>query len=160
MTGDADRLQKVVGMGSCGLDYLAQVAAFPQPDEKLRTEHLEVTPFRAMYALCDTACMQHCSARCAHLTSSTIYCPVQTQGGGNAGNALTAAARLGLAPLLISKIGDDGIGDNILSEFQRDGVGTDYIVRARGQPSPFTYIIVDRAGQPAVQCRGFQKMMP
>jgi len=33
---------KVVGMGSCGLDYLAQVAAFPQPDEKLRTERLEV----------------------------------------------------------------------------------------------------------------------
>lgn len=78
----------------------------------------------------------------------------QTQGGGNAGNALTAAARLGLAPLLISKIGDDGIGDNILSEFQRDGVCTDYIVRARGQPSPFTYIIVDRAGQPGSwQCR-------
>ena len=33
---------KVVGMGSCGLDYLAQVAAFPQPDDKLRTERLEV----------------------------------------------------------------------------------------------------------------------
>ena len=29
-------------MGSCGLDYLAQVAAFPQPDDKLRTERLEV----------------------------------------------------------------------------------------------------------------------
>ena len=43
-TGDADRRTKVVGMGSCGLDYLAQVSAFPQPDEKLRTEHLEVTP--------------------------------------------------------------------------------------------------------------------
>ncbi len=35
---------KVVGLGSCGLDYLAQVAAFPQPDEKLRTERLEVLP--------------------------------------------------------------------------------------------------------------------
>lgn len=33
---------KVVGMGSCGLDYLAQVAAFPRPDDKLRTESLEV----------------------------------------------------------------------------------------------------------------------
>lgn len=33
---------KVVGMGSCGIDYLAQVAAFPDPDSKLRTEQLEV----------------------------------------------------------------------------------------------------------------------
>ena len=33
---------KVVGMGSCGLDYLAQVAAFPEPDDKLRTTALEV----------------------------------------------------------------------------------------------------------------------
>lgn len=28
----------------------------------------------------------------------------QAQGGGNAGNALTAAARLGLAPRLVSKV--------------------------------------------------------
>ena len=33
---------KVVGLGSAGLDYLAQVAAFPKPDEKLRTEQMEV----------------------------------------------------------------------------------------------------------------------
>lgn len=33
---------KVVGLGSVGLDYLAQVAKFPQPDEKLRTEKMEV----------------------------------------------------------------------------------------------------------------------
>jgi hypothetical protein len=33
---------KVVGMGSCGVDYLASVAEYPRPDEKLRTEQLEV----------------------------------------------------------------------------------------------------------------------
>ena len=32
----------IVGMGSVGLDYLAAVAAFPKPDDKLRTERLEV----------------------------------------------------------------------------------------------------------------------
>ena len=32
----------VVGMGSCCIDYLAQVAAYPQPDDKLRTERLMV----------------------------------------------------------------------------------------------------------------------
>jgi len=34
---------KVVGMGGCNLDYLASVAEFPKPDEKLRTEKLEVS---------------------------------------------------------------------------------------------------------------------
>lgn len=33
---------RVVGMGGVGVDYLAAVAAFPQPDDKLRTEALEV----------------------------------------------------------------------------------------------------------------------
>ena len=32
----------VIGLGSCGLDYLAVVAAFPKPDDKLRTEKMEV----------------------------------------------------------------------------------------------------------------------
>ena len=47
---------------------------------------------------------------------------------------------------MISKIGDDGIGDGIISELQADGIVTDYIIRAEGHPSPFTYIIVDREG--------------
>ncbi|EFN54319.1 hypothetical protein CHLNCDRAFT_25015 [Chlorella variabilis] len=101
---------KVVGMGSSGQDLLAQVAAFPRPDDKLRTEKFEA------------------------------------QGGGNCGNALTAAARLGLAPTIVSKIGGDGLGDGILAEFRRDGVDTAHMLRAPGAPSPFTYIIVDRQG--------------
>lgn len=32
---------KVLGMGSSGQDLLAQVAAFPRPDDKLRTEQFE-----------------------------------------------------------------------------------------------------------------------
>ena len=32
---------KVVGMGSCGQDLLAQVASFPRPDDKLRTETMQ-----------------------------------------------------------------------------------------------------------------------
>ncbi|KAG2448408.1 hypothetical protein HYH02_006300 [Chlamydomonas schloesseri] len=101
---------KVVGMGSCGVDYLASVAAYPRPDEKLRTEKLE------------------------------------TQGGGNCANALTAAARLGLYPTLVTKIGGDGLGDGILSELHADGIDTTHVLRAAGHPSPFTYIIVDRQG--------------
>lgn len=78
---------------------------------------------------------------------------MQTQGGGNCANALTAAARLGLKPFLITKIGDDGIGDGIVSELQNDGVSTDFVLRKRGMPSPFTYIIVDREGMlPTIFC--------
>ncbi len=35
------------------------------------------------------------------------------------------------------------------SEFEEDGVDTSCVVRAEGHPSPFTYIIVDRAGATA-----------
>lgn len=97
-------------MGSAGIDYLAQVAAYPAPDEKLRTERLEV------------------------------------QGGGNCGNALTAAAHLGLRPSILTKIGGDALGDAILAEFAADGVATPCVLRAPDAPSPFTYIIVDVAG--------------
>lgn len=103
-------LKSIVGMGSAGVDYLAQVANFPMPDEKLRTERLEV------------------------------------QGGGNCGNALTAAVRLGnVRPYIITKIGDDSLGDGIVSEFEREGICTDGILRTKASPSPFTYIIVDRS---------------
>lgn len=101
---------KVVGLGSLGTDYLAQVSKFPQPDEKLRTEDLKV------------------------------------QGGGNCANALTGAARLGLQPVIVTRIGDDSLGDNMLQELEDDGVGTAAVLRSERQPSPFTYIIVDRSG--------------
>lgn len=70
---------------------------------------------------------------------------MQMQGGGNCGNALTAVARMGVRAALVSKIGSDGISEQILAEFEREGVDTQQVLRAKG-PSPFTYIIVDRAG--------------
>ena len=101
---------RVVGVGSAGVDYLASVAAFPKPDEKLRTDAFE------------------------------------TQGGGNCGNALTAVARLGLRPSILTKLSDDGAGKAILDELRDDGVDTAHVVIEPGKSSPFTYIIVDREG--------------
>jgi hypothetical protein len=57
-----------LGCGGISTDYLATVASFPNPDDKIRSLALKV------------------------------------QGGGNVGNALTAAAHLGLAPRVISKV--------------------------------------------------------
>ncbi|RWR80460.1 ribokinase isoform X4 [Cinnamomum micranthum f. kanehirae] len=97
----------VLGCGGLGQDYLATVASFPKPDEKIRS------------------------------TSSMV------QGGGNAGNALTGAARLGLKPRLISKLANDGPGKGLLAELEADGVDTSYIVVSEEGNSPFTYVIVD-----------------
>eukprot|EP00267_Zea_mays_P033112 XP_008667287.1 uncharacterized protein LOC100273018 isoform X1 [Zea mays] len=97
----------VLGCGGISVDYLAAVASFPNPDDKIRSLALKV------------------------------------QGGGNTGNALTAAARLGLRPRIISKVANDAQGRSILSELQTDGVDTSYILVAENGNSPFTYIIVD-----------------
>ncbi|XP_019052134.1 PREDICTED: uncharacterized protein LOC104590874 isoform X2 [Nelumbo nucifera] len=97
----------ILGLGGTGLDFLVTVAAYPKPDEKIRS------------------------------TSSKV------QGGGNAGNALTCAARLGLNPRLISKVANDAQGKGILDELEGDGVDTNYVVVAEEGNSPFTYVIVD-----------------
>ncbi|CAO2207630.1 unnamed protein product [Urochloa humidicola] len=80
----------VLGCGASSVDYLATVASFPNPDDKIRSLALEV------------------------------------QGGGNTGNALTAAARLGLRPRIISKVTNDTQGRNVLKELQDDGIDTSY----------------------------------
>ncbi|XP_044492508.1 ribokinase-like isoform X2 [Mangifera indica] len=97
----------VVGCGGVGLDYLAAVASYPNPDDKIRSTSLKF------------------------------------QGGGNAGNALTCTARLGLNPRIISKIADDPQGKSILEEFGADGVDTSFLVVSKEGNSPFTYVIVD-----------------
>ena len=109
-TGGDASAPVIVGMGSAGVDYLASIAAFPEPDAKLRTDSFEV------------------------------------QGGGNCGNALTATARLGCRPRILTKLSDDGAGKAIVDEFEADGVDTSAIVIEKGASSPFTYIIVDRLG--------------
>ncbi|GAB2227657.1 hypothetical protein Droror1_Dr00009484 [Drosera rotundifolia] len=69
---------------------------------------------------------------------------MKVQGGGNVGNALTCAARLGLNPRIISKVADDAQGRSILDELRADGVDTSFIVISREGNSPFTYVIVDK----------------
>uniref|UniRef100_A0A453RGB8 Carbohydrate kinase PfkB domain-containing protein n=1 Tax=Aegilops tauschii subsp. strangulata TaxID=200361 RepID=A0A453RGB8_AEGTS len=85
----------VLGCGAVSVDYLATVASFPNPDDKIRSLALKV------------------------------------EGGGNAGNALTGAARLGLSPRIISKASNDALGKSILKELQDDGVDTSYMTGSR-----------------------------
>ncbi|CAK9323591.1 unnamed protein product [Citrullus colocynthis] len=97
----------VLGVGATSVDFLAAVASYPNPDDKIRTTSLKV------------------------------------QGGGNVGNALTSAARLGLTPRIISKVADDSQGRSIIEELEADSVDTSFLVVSEGGTSPFTYIIVD-----------------
>ena len=71
---------------------------------------------------------------------------LQVEGGGNCGNALTAASRLGLTPCIVTKLGADQIGDLIEKELQNDGVDTSHIFRDPNSNSSSSYIVVDRKG--------------
>ncbi|KAJ0967471.1 hypothetical protein J5N97_024388 [Dioscorea zingiberensis] len=68
---------------------------------------------------------------------------VRVLGGGNCGNALTCAARLGLKPRIITKVAEDGNGKTILAEFDRDGVDTSYVAISKEGSSMFSFVIVD-----------------
>lgn len=67
-------------------------------------------------------------------------------GGGNAANTACALSKLGTSAFVLSKIGDDAMGDTILDGLQLDGVDTRFVRRAANSTSAFTTIIVDRAG--------------
>lgn len=108
------------------MDFLAAVASFPKPDDKIRSTSLKV------------------------------------QGGGNAGNALTCAARLGLNPRLISKVAEDIQGRGVLEELESDGVDTSFFVVSKEGNSPSTYIIVDNETKTrtCIHTPGYPPMIP
>lgn len=65
-------------------------------------------------------------------------------GGGNAGNAITACARLGCETSVASKLGNDGPGRSVIAELERDGVQSSMLIVSSTSSSPFTYIIADQ----------------
>ncbi|XP_007050098.2 PREDICTED: ribokinase isoform X1 [Theobroma cacao] len=116
----------VLGCGAVSVDFLATVASYPNPDDKIRSTSLKV------------------------------------QGGGNAGNSLTCAARLGLNPRLISKVANDAQGKSILEELEADGVDTSFLIVSEEGNSPFTYVIVDNQTKTrtCINTPGYPPMMP
>ena len=58
--------------------------------------------------------------------------------GGKGANQAVAAAKLGASVVMVSKVGDDMLGEGVLNNFERMGVGAS-TCRARGRP-------VDRHG--------------
>ncbi|HCQ66183.1 MAG TPA: sugar kinase [Rhodobacteraceae bacterium] len=72
---------------------------------------------------------------------------VETVGGGCAANAAVAIARLGGVAHLATRLGDDPMGDLILSDLVAEGVRTQMAQRAPGGRSSFSSVCVDAAGE-------------
>lgn len=68
-------------------------------------------------------------------------------GGGCAGNASVAIARLGGRCWLATRLSDDLTGDRIVADLTADGVETGFALRAPGLRSPVSAILVDAAGE-------------
>jgi sulfofructose kinase len=68
-------------------------------------------------------------------------------GGGLAGNASVACARLGAKTSLITRLGDDKIGDMILEELTSEGIDCALSPRFPNRKSPISSIFVDQSGE-------------
>ena len=100
---------RVLGLGTAGVDYVAMVESYPNPDDKIRA----ITAFR--------------------------------NGGGNVANTLTALSRLGVDGELVTKIGQDEVGDFVMSELAlEDRVTTARVLRSPSTSTAFTFVIVSK----------------
>lgn len=68
-------------------------------------------------------------------------------GGGCAANAAVAIARLGGQAVLGARLGDDQIGDLVLSDLAREGVEVANVTRTQGGRSSFSSVIIDAQGE-------------
>jgi sulfofructose kinase len=67
-------------------------------------------------------------------------------GGGPAANAAVAVARLGGSPRLVSVLGTDAIGDEIIAELTAHGVDCAHVRRVAEAPSPLSAVVISPDG--------------
>jgi sulfofructose kinase len=70
-----------------------------------------------------------------------------TSGGGLAGNAATACARLGARARLVARLGDDPWAGPMIAELEREGIDCALVRRCAGYRSPVSAVIVDIKGE-------------
>ena len=66
--------------------------------------------------------------------------------GGKGANQAVAAAKLGASVVMVSKVGDDMLGDGVLTNFERMGVGANHVQRVAAQSTGTATILVDKSG--------------
>lgn len=70
--------------------------------------------------------------------------------GGKGANQAVAAARLGGRVTLISKVGNDIFGKEVLQELKKEGINTDFIISDLENPSGVALITVDSKGENSI----------
>lgn len=70
--------------------------------------------------------------------------------GGKGANQAVAAARLGTETYFVARVGRDAFGDQMLENFSREGIHTDYIARDTELSSGVAIIVVDEAGENSI----------
>ncbi|MEK6476590.1 ribokinase [Catalinimonas sp. 4WD22] len=70
--------------------------------------------------------------------------------GGKGANQAVAAARAGAEVSFISSLGDDAFGQNMLQDFKRSGINTDYILENKNTPTGTALIWVDQQGENSI----------
>jgi len=60
---------------------------------------------------------------------------------GNSSNAVNAAMKLGLNTGIVTNIGDDDNGRQIMSAYKEKGIETEYVTEHKGMPSNHNYIL-------------------
>jgi sugar/nucleoside kinase (ribokinase family) len=60
---------------------------------------------------------------------------------GNAANAAVAAARLGMTSAIVASVGGDRQGEDVIAEFKKNNVGTDFIAIHKELPTNYHYVL-------------------
>src|SRR5271157_2996899 len=66
--------------------------------------------------------------------------------GGKGANQAVAAAKLGASVVMVSKVGDDMLGEGVLLNFEHTGVDAKHVQRVAGQSTGTATILVDKSG--------------
>ena len=66
--------------------------------------------------------------------------------GGKGANQAVAAAKLGADVVMVSKVGDDMLGEGVLRNFEAIGVGAKHVGRVMGQSTGTATILVNASG--------------
>jgi len=74
---------------------------------------------------------------------STHITQISSQGGGAVATAMVATSRLGVSSAYIGTLGNDSIGDAIISEFQHEGVDVSGIDRFPNFQSLCSYVMIN-----------------
>jgi len=70
--------------------------------------------------------------------------------GGSPTNVAVAAARLGLASALATKVGDDGFGEYVRNKLKGFGVTTDYVLTQPGAQTPLAFAALTPPETPTI----------